>query len=124
LLIFQELITLINILHLLILIVINYSQYRRIISVYMFIFPDSLHFYTILSRKKKYRKTLSRQFDQRGISFTSFYFFIVFGPQITLQCIHTVFQLCAMYTRRDHLCFSCESRKLNNFLLPSIFTCR
>jgi len=36
----------------------------------MFIFPDFLHFYTILSKKKKYRKTLSRQFDQRGVSFT------------------------------------------------------
>lgn len=35
----------------------------------------------------------------------------------------TVFQSCIIYTRRDHLCFSRKSRKLNNFLVIPFNLC-
>lgn len=74
---------------------------------------------------KMQKNSTSRPFDRRDVSFTSFFFFIILSVNHA-SCISTVFQSCIIYTRHDRLCFSCGSRKFNNFLiilLHSIYLC-
>lgn len=86
-------------------------------------FLDSPRICTRYCHRTKIQKNcISRRFDQSTAYLLRCFASLPFGLQITLQCIHTVFQSCTIYTRRDHLCFSCGSRKLNNFLVtPATF---
>lgn len=102
---------------------INYWRYRRI---YIFTLPTPAFVFDIVAGQK-YRKTVycDEWFD-RGMCLLRRFSSLPFGLQITLRCIYPVFQSPAIYVSRNHMCFSCESRKLNNFLATPYraqFTC-